>query len=115
MPHDLSVTPDGEAAMFFLKKQEPYAQAPRPDIVLLDLNLPKKSGFSVLEEVKADPTLRRIPVIVLTTSSYEEDITKSYDRHANCYITKPIDMREFVHIVNQIKEHWFSTVRLPPN
>lgn len=105
---------DGVGALKFLRCQGEYAKAPRPDLILLDLNLPKKSGREVLAEIKADPALRSIPVIVLTTSRSEEDILRAYDLHANCFITKPVDFAQFAVIVQHIEEFWFSIVRLPP-
>jgi CheY-like chemotaxis protein len=109
----VSVVADGVAALAFLRRQGSYAQAVRPDIILLDLNLPKKDGREVLAEVKADPHLRRIPVVVLTTSAAEKDILKSYDLHANCYITKPVGMDQFAQVVNTIEDFWFTIVKLP--
>ena len=114
-PHHLNVVEDGEAAMSYLKGSADNVEGFRPDIMILDLNLPRRSGLSVLEEVKETPSLRRLPVIVLTTSQSEDDIAACYDRHANCYITKPFDMDSFVEIVGRIRDHWFSTVRLPPH
>ena len=111
----LHVVNDGVAALAFLRQQPPYQDAPRPDVILLDLNLPKKGGHEVLAEVKSDPALRRIPIIILTTSSAEEDILKTYDLHANCYITKPLDFSKFTEIVHNIENFWFSIVRLPPS
>ena len=110
----LHVVSDGEAAMAFLRRQGKYADAPRPDLVLLDLNLPKKDGREVLAEIKADHDLKRIPVVILTTSKAEEDILKTYNLHANCYITKPIDLDQFIKVVQSIEEFWFTIVRLPP-
>ncbi len=110
----LSVVKDGVEAMAFLRRQGTYAQVSRPDLILLDLNLPKKDGREVLEEIKNDEDLRRIPVVVLTTSSDEQDILKSYNLHANCYITKPVDLRQFLAIVKSIQSFWFSIVKLPP-
>src|SRR5688572_20296693 len=109
----LSVVKDGVEGMAFLRRQGLYADAPRPDLVLLDLNLPRKDGREVLAEVKADPDLRRIPVVVLTTSSAEEDVLRSYDLHANAYITKPVDFARFVDVVRQVDEFFFTVVRLP--
>ena len=109
----LRVVGDGEAAMAFLRRQGKYADAPRPDLVLLDLNLPKKDGREVLAEVKADDDLKRIPVVILTTSKAEEDILKTYNLHANCYITKPIDLNQFIKVVQSIEEFWFTIVKLP--
>jgi len=109
------VVGDGEEAMAFLRRQGKHAGAPRPDLVLLDLNLPKKDGREVLAEIKADPDLKRIPVVVLTTSKEEEDILKTYNLHANCYITKPIDLRQFMKVVRSIEEFWLTIVILPPD
>ena len=109
----LSVVTDGVAALAFLRREGRYANAPRPDVVLLDLNLPKKDGREVLTEIKADPRLRRIPVVVLTTSSNEEDILRAYDLHANCYITKPVDLDQFISVVQSIESFWLTIVTLP--
>ncbi len=109
----LSVARDGVEALDYLFKRGKFKDATRPDIILLDLNLPKKDGREVLAELKADPNLRRIPVIVLTTSRAEEDILKTYDLHVNCYITKPVDMNEFIDAVKAIDLFWFSIVKLP--
>ena len=109
----LSVVNDGAEALDFLFRRGKYASAVRPDIILLDLNLPKKNGREVLEEIKRDDTLRRIPVVILTTSTAEEDIVRSYDLHVNCYITKPVDMDQFIHVVKAIDSFWFSVVTLP--
>jgi chemotaxis family two-component system response regulator Rcp1 len=110
----LHVVGDGEAAMAFLRRQGKYADAPRPDLLLLDLNLPKKDGREVLAEMKSDDDLKRIPVVILTTSKAEEDILKSYNLHANCYITKPIDLHQFIKVVQSIEDFWFTIVKLPP-
>ncbi|MBD2385533.1 response regulator [Cylindrospermum sp. FACHB-282] len=110
----LNVVEDGVEAMAFLRKQEKYAKVVHPDIVLLDLNLPKKDGREVLAEMKVDAKLRRIPVVVLTTSQAEEDILKAYNLAANCYITKPVDFDQFVKIVQSIENFWFAIVKLPP-
>lgn len=110
----LSVVEDGVQALAFLRKQAPYTQMPSPDLILLDLNLPRKDGRMVLEEIKADEKLRRIPVVILTTSSAEEDIVKAYDLHANCYITKPIDLDQFIQVVKSIEQFWLTIVKLPP-
>jgi CheY-like chemotaxis protein len=112
--NNMSVVTDGDEAMTFLRHEGEYAEAPRPDIILLDLNLPKKDGREVLAELKQDPNLRRIPVIVLTTSKAEQDILNSYDMHANCYITKPIDLEEFIKLVEGIGGFWLMVVKLPP-
>ncbi len=113
MRNDLYVARDGVEAMAFLHREGQYADVPRPDLVLLDLNLPRKDGREVLAEMKADETLRRIPVVVLTTSQAEEDILKMYDLHANCYITKPVDLDQFIQIVRSIEEFWLTIVKLP--
>ncbi len=110
----LNVVEDGVEAMAFLRKQEKYAKAAHPDIVLLDLNLPRKDGREVLAEIKGDENLKRIPVVVLTTSQAEEDILKAYNLCANCYITKPVDFDQFVKIVQSIENFWFAIVKLPP-
>lgn len=109
----LNVVKDGVDALAYLRREGPFANAVRPDIILLDLNLPRKDGREVLEEIKADETLRRIPVVVLTTSSADEDIVRSYNLHANCFITKPVDLNSFVTIVKSIEHFWFQIVRLP--
>jgi two-component system, chemotaxis family, response regulator Rcp1 len=111
--NNLSVAGDGVEAMAFLRREGSYATAPRPDIVLLDLNLPRKDGRQVLAEVKADPDLRRIPVVVLTTSKAEEDILKTYDLHANCFITKPVEFEQFIKVVQSIEGFWLTIVQLP--
>jgi len=109
----IHVAEDGEEAMLFLNKEVPYVDAPTPDIILLDLNLPQKDGREVLEEIKTDENLKRIPVVVLTTSKAEEDIIKSYDLHANSYITKPVDFDQFIRVVRSIENFWLEVVRLP--
>ncbi len=111
--NQLYVVEDGVAALAFLRQQEPYLDAPRPDLILLDLNLPKKSGREVLAELKGDPDLKFIPVVVLTTSRAEEDVLRSYDLHANCYVTKPVDFTKFVEVVQSIEHFWFNVVTLP--
>ena len=111
--NQLTVVGDGVEALSFLRKEGVYADAPQPELILLDLNLPKKDGREVLAEIKADPNLRRIPVVVLTTSSSEEDILKIYDLHANCYITKPVDLEQFMGVVKSIEDFWVSVVKLP--
>ncbi len=110
----LYVTEDGVEGLAFLRRQGKYARAPRPDLILLDLNLPRKSGREVLAEVKTDERLRSIPVVVLTVSRAEEDIVKAYDHHANCYITKPLDFNQFMEVTKSIDEFWLTIVRLPP-
>lgn len=110
----LRAVTDGEQAMAFLRRQGDYAEAVRPDLILLDLNLPGKDGRQVLAEIKADRDLRRIPVVIVTSSQAEEDILKSYDLHANCYVTKPVDLDRFVQVVKSIENFWVSIVKLPP-
>jgi two-component system response regulator len=110
----LFVVEDGVEAMAFLRQQGKYASAPRPDLVLLDLNLPRKSGREVLAEVKTDENLKRIPVVVLTVSRAEEDVLKCYNYHANCYITKPLDFNQFMEVTKSIEEFWLTIVKLPP-
>jgi two-component system response regulator len=110
----MNVVGNGVEAMAYLRRQGKYAEATRPDLILLDLNLPKKDGREVLAEVKADDRLRRIPVVVLTTSSAEQDILQTYDLHANCYITKPVNLDQFSAVVQAIEEFWFTIVKLPP-
>ena len=112
--NELDTVEDGEKAMAWLHKEPPYQDAPTPDLILLDLNLPRKDGREVLAEIKKDPDLRRIPVVVLTSSRADEDIAKSYDSHANCYVTKPVDFKSFNKIVASIERFWFSIVVLPP-
>ncbi len=111
----LSVVGDGVEAHGLSSSQGKYAAAPRPDLILLDLNLPKKNGREVLAEIKSDEDLKRIPVVILTASKDEEDILKSYNLHANCYITKPIDLHQFVRVVRAIEDFWLTIVKLPPN
>jgi chemotaxis family two-component system response regulator Rcp1 len=109
--NNLSVARDGEEALAFLRREG----APRPDLILLDLNLPRRDGREVLKEIKDDPQLRMIPVVVLTTSAAEGDILKSYSLHANCYITKPVDLDQFITVVKSIDDFWLTIVRLPPD
>jgi len=109
----VSVVSDGEEAIRFLRREGPFADVPRPDIILLDLNLPKKDGREVLAEIKADPDLKRIPVVILTTSQAEEDIARTYDLHANCYVTKPVDLEQFISVVKSIEDYWLAIVQLP--
>ncbi|MBY0432421.1 MAG: response regulator [Rhodospirillales bacterium] len=110
----LHVVPDGVEAMRFLRQEEPYAEVPRPHVILLDLNLPRKDGRQVLAEIKSDPALKRIPVVVLTTSQAEQDIARSYDLHANCYIAKPVDLDQFITVIKAIEDFWCTIVKLPP-
>jgi CheY-like chemotaxis protein len=111
---NLSVVADGVEAMNFLHHHGKYHQSIHPDLILLDWNLPRKDGREVLVEIKADERLQRIPVVVLTTSESEEDILRAYNLHANCYITKPVDFNQFVHIIQSIEDFWFTIVQLPP-
>ena len=109
----LHVVSDGVEALQFLRQEGAFAAQPRPDLVLLDLNLPRKSGLEVLTEIKQDPELRQIPVVVLTTSQAEADITQSYSRYANAYITKPVDLDKFLEVVRSLEHFWLAVVRLP--
>ncbi len=109
----LSIVEDGVQALEFLRRQGAYADAPRPDLILLDLNLPRKDGREVLAELKSDPDLKLIPVVVLTTSRADEDVLKAYSLHANCYILKPVDFKQFVEVVKHIENFWLSVVKLP--
>jgi chemotaxis family two-component system response regulator Rcp1 len=111
--NNLTVVTDGVQAMDFLRRQGQYAGAPRPDLILLDLNLPKKDGREVLAEIKADDGLKTIPVVILTMSQAEEDILKTYNLHANCYITKPVDLEQFFKAVQLIEDFWLTVVKLP--
>jgi chemotaxis family two-component system response regulator Rcp1 len=112
--NNLSVTKDGVQALAFLRREGEYANAPRPDLIMLDLNLPRKDGREVLKEIKEDEMLKRIPVVILTTSKAEEDILKSYSLHANCYVTKPLAIEQFITVVQAIETFWFTIVKLPP-
>ncbi|GAA0407149.1 two-component system response regulator [Acrocarpospora corrugata] len=111
----LHVVNDGEQALAFLRREGNYTDVPRPDLVLLDLNLPRKDGREVLEEIKDDPELRSIPVVVLTTSEAEEDILRSYRLHANAYVSKPVDFEQFIRVVRQIDDFFVTVVKLPGN
>ena len=113
MLNELYVTEDGVEALDFLNREGKYSEAPHPDLILLDLNLPRKDGRELLEEIKADEKLRRIPVVVLTTSKAQEDIYRMYEQHANCYITKPIDLDQFIEVVKSIDNFWLTIVKLP--
>ncbi len=110
----MEVATDGMAALAYLRREGSNAEKPRPDLILLDLNLPKKSGIEVLKEIKSDPDLMSIPVVILTTSSAEQDVVKSYNLHANCYITKPVELQQFLDVVRAIEEFWITIVKLPP-
>lgn len=112
--NNLSVVSDGVQAIEFLQKRGRFAQSPRPDLILLDLNLPRKNGWEVLAEIKSHSNFKRIPVVILTTSQAEEDILTAYDSHANCYITKPIDLEQFIKVVRSIEVFWLNIVKLPP-
>ena len=113
--NNMSVAVDGVEALAFLKQKGQYVDAIRPDIIILDLNLPRMDGRELLTEIKSDLDLRRIPVVILTTSKAEEDIISTYDLHANCYITKPVDLDQFIKVVSSVEEFWFTIVKLPPN
>lgn len=111
----LTVLKDGIEALTFLRREGQYANAPRPHLILLDLNLPKKDGREVLAEIKDDEKLKRIPVVVLTTSQNEQDVLKTYNLHANCYVTKPVDLERFITVVKSIEDFWLGIVMLPKN
>ena len=113
IPYHLNMVMDGAEAIKFLFKEGKYADVQRPDIILLDLNLPKKDGKEVLAKIKVDAGLKSIPVVVLTTSTSEADIHKAYDLHANCYITKPVDFNQFIEVIKSIEEFWLTLVQLP--
>lgn len=113
--NEVTVVRDGQAAVDHLLRKGDAADAPRPDLVILDLNLPKLSGHEVLAQMRADPELRRVPVAILTTSAAEKDVVKGYDLGANCYLTKPVDVEQFVHVVQSIEDFWLGLVRLPPH
>lgn len=110
----LHVVQDGVEALEFLRLEGRFAAAPRPDLILLDLNLPRKDGREVLAEVKQDPNLKRIPIVVLSSSSADEDIARAYDLYANCYVTKPVDLNGFLGAVRSIEDFWLAAVKLPP-
>lgn len=112
--NNLNVASDGEEALRFLRREGEFSEAPRPDLILLDLNLPRKNGREVLEEIKRDPDLKRIPVVVLTTSGDEKDILRAYELHVNAYITKPVDLDQFIKIVEAVEDFWLTVVKLPP-
>lgn len=112
-PNNLHIVEDGVKAMAFLHHEGEYAMVPRPDLILLDLNMPRKDGLEVLREIKQDEHLKKIPVVILTTSKAAEDIDKSYSLHANCYVSKPLDLLQFLDVVRSIEDFWFGTVKLP--
>jgi len=112
--NNMCVAPDGLEALAFLHREGQYADVRRPDLILLDLNLPRMDGREVLAEIKEDPDLKRIPVVILTTSKADEDILRSYNLHANCYITKPVDLDQFITVVRSVEGFWFTIVKLPP-
>lgn len=112
--NEVYVAQDGIEAMEFLQRKGRFSNVPTPDLILLDLNLPRKDGREVLAEIKQDPKLKRIPVVILTTSKADEDIIRTYNLHANAYITKPVDLSRFIEIIHTLEEFWFSIVRLPP-
>lgn len=112
--NNLNIVMDGEEALNYLKKKGKFSGRKRPELILLDLNLPKKDGREILAEIKADENLKLIPVVILTTSEAEEDILKTYQLHANCYITKPVNIDQFIKVVQTIGDFWFSIVKLPP-
>jgi len=113
--NELHVVMDGEKAIQFLRREAEYVDAPTPDMILLDLNLPKKDGREVLKEIKTDPNLHKIPVVVLTTSKAEEDICRAYDLNCNCYINKPVELGQFLEAIKSLREFWMTVVTLPPN
>jgi CheY-like chemotaxis protein len=113
VPHNLSTVGDGVEALAFLRREGRYAEAPRPDLILLDLNLPKKDGRQVLTELKHEPDLKRIPTVILTSSRAEQDVVQAYDNYANCYIVKPITLEQFTTAVRFIEEFWLTLVQLP--
>lgn len=114
LPVDLHVVEDGVDALAFLRRQDRFAAAPRPGLILLDLNLPRMDGREVLEEIKADTTLRLIPLVILTTSEAEEDVLRAYGSHANCYVSKPLEFNQFAQVIHSIKRFWFDIATLPP-
>ncbi|MFA7350242.1 MAG: response regulator [Methylotenera sp.] len=111
--NNLNVVTDGMEALAFLRKQGKYADSPTPDVVLLDLNLPKKDGREVLAEIKSDPVLKRIPVVIITSSEAEKDILRTYDLHANCYVSKPVDLDQFIRVIQAVENFWLTIVKLP--
>jgi two-component system, chemotaxis family, response regulator Rcp1 len=112
--NEIHWVPDGVEALAFLRRQGKYPNAPRPNLIFLDLNMPRKDGREVLREIKDDDSLRRIPIVVMTSSQAEEDVARAYDQHANCYVRKPIDFEQFHSVVKTLENFWFATVELPP-
>lgn len=110
----LHVVSDGEEAMAFLRRDEPHANAPTPDLILLDVNMPRKNGLEALVEIKSNPKWKQIPVVMLTSSNADADVLKAYQHHANCYIVKPVDFERFIEVVRSIEHFWFGIVKLPP-
>ena len=110
----LHMVNDGEEAMAFLRRDEPYANAPTPDLILLDVNMPRKNGLEALVEIKSNPNWKHIPVVMLTSSNADADVLKAYQHHANCYIVKPVDFERFIEVVRSIEHFWFGIVKLPP-
>jgi CheY-like chemotaxis protein len=113
IPHEIHAVNDGVEAVSFLKRMGKYADAARPDIILLDINLPKKNGFEVLVEIKQDPDLKSIPAIILSTSSATRDIRKAYELHANCYLVKPVELEDFLRTIRALEDFWFNTAVIP--
>lgn len=112
--NEMHVAIDGEKALAYLRREGEHKDAKRPDVILLDLNLPRKSGLEVLKEVKADDDMKRIPIVIITSSKAEQDIVRSYNLHANCYVTKPVDLHQFLEVVRAVEDFWLTIVRLPP-
>jgi CheY-like chemotaxis protein len=113
IPHNLVVAPDGMEAMQMINKEGKYSNTSRPKLIILDLNLPKKSGWEVLKEIKHDDSLKKIPIVILTTSSAEKDIEETYDNHVNAYLTKPVDLNQFINVAKSIQDFWLNNVKLP--
>ena len=113
IPHEMNAVNDGVEAISYLKRAGKYADAARPDIILLDINLPKKNGFEVLAEIKQDPDLKHIPAIILSTSSSKHDIRKAYEMHANCYLIKPIELEDFLRVIRSLEDFWFNVAAIP--
>ncbi len=113
MNHELTVVSDGEEALKFLRKEAPYENRPLPDLIFLDLNLPKKTGIEVLKDIKAEPDIRMIPVLILTTSEADQDIQAAYQSKANCYITKPVDINQFIEVIQRVENFWLKVATLP--